>query len=89
MRLAQGFACSGDGDRLLAPLEQRPLDDLFQALDLHGDRRLGAAQAGGGAGEAFLRGDGDEGAQQVDLQVALHGSKITKTDKGDQVNSFP
>ena len=53
--------------------EDRPLQPLLQPLHLHRHRRLGLVHHLGGLGEAAGLGDGDEGAQLVDVDERGHG----------------
>ena len=60
----------------LAAQQQGLAQHRFEALHLERDRRLGAANTFGGACEAFLFGDDDEAAQQVEVESSgkAHGS---------------
>ena len=71
----QDLAVRGQRDLPARAVEQALAGDVFQALDLHGDRRLHAPQAPGGAGEAAGLGDRHEGAQEIDVEVRERGHK--------------
>ncbi len=51
-------------------VEQRAADDPFEGRDLLADRRLGVAEAGRRPAERALRGDGVEGDEVAELEVA-------------------
>lgn len=51
------------------PVEQAETDLLLQSADLLGQRRRGDEQLGGGPPEMTLVGDGDEVAQQPEVEV--------------------
>ena len=51
-------------------VEQRAADEPFEGGDLLADRRLGVAEAGGRAAERALGGDGVEGDEVAELEVA-------------------
>jgi hypothetical protein len=48
--------------------EDRATEDVFQFLDLHGDRRRRAEHGVGRGGEASRLGDGNEGAQHIEIE---------------------
>ena len=56
------------------PLEQLGAEHLLEALDLLADGRLREVEQVGGARDAARLDDGNEGAQQGDIDVATHGS---------------
>jgi hypothetical protein len=49
------------------------LDDAFEPLHLHAQRRLRAPHAQGRLAQHAGLGDGDEAAQEVDVQRLAHG----------------
>ncbi|MNF09287.1 hypothetical protein D3C80_2099210 [compost metagenome] len=67
--MAQQLA-AGIGEGFVAALlaQQRHAHLVFQALHVLGHRGLRAGQVAAGFGEACVVGDGDEGAQQVEVQ---------------------
>lgn len=52
------------------PVDEPDAEVLLQGGEGAGDRGLGEAEAGGGAGDVALVGDGEEGAQMADLDTA-------------------
>jgi hypothetical protein len=62
-----------EGKPLVMALEQLRTEHLLQALDLLADGRLREVEQPGGARHAARLDDGDEGAQQGDIDVAAHG----------------
>jgi hypothetical protein len=57
-------------DLLRRALQQGLAGDLLELAHLRRDRRLRAGERGGGAGEGAQFRDGDEGTQQVDVDIA-------------------
>ena len=69
-RTRRNWPCGGELDgAALAAGEEALAEQGLKALDLHGDGGLGAADALGGAGEAAVLGDEDEGAEQVGVEA--------------------
>ena len=64
----QPAALSGQPDAASAAIEEGLADDVFELLDLHRDRRLRPADARGGPAQRARIGDGDESAQQSDVE---------------------
>ena len=71
--IEQALAVLGELRRAAVAREDRPLEPLLQPLHLHGHRRLGLVHHLGRLGEAAGLGDGDEGAQLVDVDERGHG----------------
>jgi hypothetical protein len=61
--VAEKFAGLGEGSVAGGALEEDLAEVGFEFADNLADGRLGAVQAGGGAGEAALLGDGEEGLE--------------------------
>jgi hypothetical protein len=59
--------------------EQGAPDLLLQSMHLLGDRRLRPVERGARGGEGPVVVDGDEGAQQVEVEVGGHGRTIETT----------
>ena len=72
----------------LAAMQQGLAEQLLQALHLHGNGGLGAADQGGGVGEAAALGDQHEAAQQVGVKGGGSVMGINMADAGNQINSF-
>ena len=72
------------GEPALPPVahEKRAPNELFEPLHLHGNRRLGLVHFLGGAGEIAGIGYGEEGLQQVDIEIGDHGRYSIKTADG-------
>ena len=62
------------------PLEQLGAEHLLEPLDLLADGRLREVEQAGGARHAARLDDGNEGAQQGDIDVATHGSTLSLSD---------
>ena len=65
----QHFAGAGEGHAAVGAGKQRRADVGFEGFDLGGNGRLGEKQLFGGLGEVLGVGDGDKGAQLVDVHV--------------------
>ncbi|CPJ60674.1 Uncharacterised protein [Bordetella pertussis] len=70
----QRFAGLGQAKPARGPVEQRHAQALLQRLQLGGDGGLGQRQRFGGLGQIAQAGDGDEGADLVDL----HGRSLRR-----------
>jgi hypothetical protein len=71
-------AGGGEGRTLAVALQQRHAQAALHPLDRPGERRLGHAQAGGGAPEVQLLGDGHEVPQLAHLQL-VHRSILRRS----------
>ena len=71
--IEQALAVFGQLRGAAVAREDRPLETLLQPLHLHRDGGLGLVHDLGGFGEAAGLGDGDEGAQLVDVEQCGHG----------------
>ena len=71
--IEQALAVFGELRGAPVAREDRPLEPLLQPLHLHRDRGLGLVHDLGRLGEAAGLGDGDEGAQLVDVEQRGHG----------------
>src|SRR6185369_12734564 len=64
-----------EGERLVAPFEERHADERFQRLDLAADRRLGEEELRGGTRERQVPGGGLEAPQELERgQAAVRTS---------------
>ena len=70
------------GEAAGAPVagKQRPADQFLEPLHLHGNRRLGLVHLLGGAGEIAGIGNGEEGLQEVDIEIGDHGLQASIND---------
>lgn len=69
----QRFPFAGRARALAGAFQQLDAELLLQRLDLRGQRRLGDAEAGGGAAEMPFLGDGEEMAEAAD-ETEIHGA---------------
>jgi hypothetical protein len=69
--VAQNFAGIGKAGGATAAHKQALADPILQAADGEADGGLGAVELVGGAGEAFLAGDGQEGVQLHQVHRSL------------------
>ena len=76
--IEQALAVLGELRRAAVAREDRPLEPLFQTLHLHRHRRLRLVHHLGRLGEAAGLGDGDEGAQLVDVDQRGHGRVLDR-----------
>jgi hypothetical protein len=78
----QPAALPGQPDAAPAAIEQGMADNVFELPDLHRERRLRPADARGGAAQRARIGDGDESAQQSDVEG--RGQAINSIDISDK-----
>ena len=69
-------------------VEQRAADEPFERGDLLADRRLGVAEADGGPTERALGGDGVEGDEVAEFEVAERCMIISVADRHDERSSL-
>ena len=72
----QHFAGAGEGHAAVGAGKQRRADVGFERLDLGGNGGLGKKQLFGGLGKVLGVGDGDKGAQLVDVHVGSVSSGV-------------
>ena len=77
--VAEEFAGSGEGTVAGCALEEDFADGVFELADYHADGGLGTVEADGGAGEAALFGNGEEGFEVAEFHGLLPPASITNT----------
>jgi hypothetical protein len=66
--IEEPFAGEAQFDMRFRAMEQRHADAVFQALDLHAHRRLGAVEGARRAREGAMVGNGDKGQEEVRIE---------------------
>jgi hypothetical protein len=61
--------------------EERPSDDFLEPVDLLADGRLGASNPAPGRGQPAGIDDRDEGAEQRDVKILIHGTPPQTSDR--------
>ena len=69
----EALAVGLEHEPLVVALEQLRAEQLLQALELLADGSLREVEKRGGARDAARLDDGNEGAQEADVDVAAHG----------------